>query len=455
LFLVIFYWRGLACWFYQDDFGWLHLALDRSSSHLLSILFAPKAHGNIRPWSENLFFWGLGTLFGVNPLPFRIVVFATAACDLFLLDRLVRRLTGSALAAFGAEIFWLANPTVAPSLSWSSIYNETQYVAFLLAALLLFINGRYWAQIVVFILALGSLETAVMYPLLASLYALLFDRAKFRRTLPLYLISAAFTLLHFWVAPIAKSGPYAIRVDSRIFSTFWTYVQLALGPRLFGHFHWTWPAWSIIAGTAVLSAGILIVGALAGRTGLFGAGWFVVLLAPVLVLPDHVLEYLVTGPAIGLAIVLGAALASRRRAIGVAVALIYLAFAAPAAWDFARWHRDQSYVARDLVLGVVDYSRAHPGSTLLLTGMNQNQFDSGFKDIPFELYGMHNVFLAPGAAEPIHDPLAALFEVPPERTRSLAVSGQAAILDVSSGVRELTPGRSPAARSGDPPPGAN
>src|ERR1700733_11450402 len=93
IFLLGFYWRGLNCWFYQDDFGWLHLGPATGFRDFLRILFAPKAHGNIRPWSENLFFYGLKALFGVNPLPFRIVVFATVAADVVLLVALVRKLT--------------------------------------------------------------------------------------------------------------------------------------------------------------------------------------------------------------------------------------------------------------------------------------------------------------------------------------------------------------------------
>jgi hypothetical protein len=136
--------------------------------------------------------------------------------------------------------------------------------------------------------------------------------------------------------------------------------------------------------------------------------------------------------------ILGAALASRWRITGIAVGVVYLAFAAPAAWDFVSWHRAQSYMARDLVVGVVEYDRAHPGKKLLLTGLNQDQFLHAFEHIPFELYGMYNVFLAPGSAKPIRDPLVPLFEITPERSRFLIDSGQGVMLDVSSGVRDVT-----------------
>jgi hypothetical protein len=118
LFLVAFYWRALNAWFYQDDFGWLHLGLGpHPMSFSARLLFAPKAHGNIRPWSENLFFWGLGRVFGMNPLPFHIVIFATVIASLVLLFAIVHRLTGSVLAAGAAQIFWIVNPNFSPSLA--------------------------------------------------------------------------------------------------------------------------------------------------------------------------------------------------------------------------------------------------------------------------------------------------------------------------------------------------
>ncbi|HTC32152.1 MAG TPA: hypothetical protein VK724_02215 [Bryobacteraceae bacterium] len=441
IFLLAFYWRGLGDWFYQDDFGWLHLGPATDFGDFLTILFVPKAHGNIRPWSENLFFYGLKALFGVNPLPFRIVVFATVAADVVLLVALVRRLTGSVFAAACSPILWLANPCVAPALCWTSIYNESQYLVFVLLALLLFLRGKYWQQIIVFVLGLGSLEMAVMYPVIALAYALLFDRAKVRRTVPLFVISAAYTALHFWAAPGAKSGPYAIQIDSRIFGTLVTYVRSVLGPQELTHFHWDWPAWITIAGTAVIGAGVIAAIIVAGRVGLFGLAWFIALLVPMLPLPEHVEDYALTGPAIGLAMILAGALARKPRAIAP-LAVAYLAICLPAAWDVTSFNVDRSDVARDLVSGVVEYDRAHPGKILLVTGLSTDQFYAGFADRPFETFGIQNVYIAPGGAAKVDDSRGWLprYDLPPATVKALIDAGKAAVLDVSNGqVRDVTP----------------
>jgi hypothetical protein len=443
IFLLAFYWRGLGVWFYQDDFGWLHLGPADDLQDFLAILFAPKAHGNIRPWSENLFFYGLKALFGVNPMPFRMVVFATVAVDVVLLAALVRRLTHSALAAACAPILWLANPCVAPALCWTSIYNESQYLAFILLAFLLFLRGRYGLQMIVFALGLGSLEIAVMYPAIALAYTLLYDRTKVRRTAPLFAISAAFTVLHFWAAPAAESGPYAIQVDSRIFQTLAAYVKLALGPQELAQFHGDLPAWFTIAATTVVGAAVIAAIFAGGRIGLFGFAWFFALLVPMLPLPDHVEEYALTGPAMGLAMILAGALARRPLAIAP-VAALYLAICLPAAWDVTGWQVARGEVARELVNGIVAYDRAHPGKILFITGLSTDQFYSGFADRPFETLGVQNVYIAPGGGRNVDDSRGLLprygYALPPETVKALLDARKATVLDVSGGrIRDVTP----------------
>src|SRR5579862_3069312 len=114
LVLLAFYWPGLTNWFYQDDFGWLNLRHDvHSAGDLGKALFAPKAHGNIRPLGENAYFLVLSSTFGVDALPFRIVAFATEMGSLLLLGSIVFRLTGSRVAACGAQIVWMVNPGLA------------------------------------------------------------------------------------------------------------------------------------------------------------------------------------------------------------------------------------------------------------------------------------------------------------------------------------------------------
>ena len=147
LLLLVLYWPSLTTWFFSDDFGWLNLRHDVTSiGDLPSALFAPKAHGNMRPLGENLYWLGLSSVFGVDPLPFHICAFLTQAASLLLLGAIVGRLAASRLAAFAAQLLWLVNCGLAPALGWSSIYNQILSALFLLLAfylLLLYVEiGR-------------------------------------------------------------------------------------------------------------------------------------------------------------------------------------------------------------------------------------------------------------------------------------------------------------------------
>src|SRR5262249_47298464 len=156
---------------------------------LLHAMFAPMAEGTIRPWSERAYFMGLYTLFGLNALPFRLVVFVTQFANLTLIRAITQRITGSAAAGVWAAILWISNGALIVVMTWSSAYNQALCGFFLLLAfyfLLRYIESGDWrdnaAQWTAYLLGFGALELTVVYPLLAGAYTLLCARANFRRT---------------------------------------------------------------------------------------------------------------------------------------------------------------------------------------------------------------------------------------------------------------------------------
>ncbi len=87
------------------------------------------------------------------------------------------------------------------------------------------------------------------------------------------------------------------------------------------------------------------------------------------------------------------------------------------------------------------YDRAHPNQTLLVTGLSTDQFYAGFVDLPFETFGMKNVFIAPGGGRNVNDTrgFVPLLELPPKTVQARLLAGKAAVLDVSDGqVRDVT-----------------
>lgn len=447
LLLLGFYWPGLTNWFYQDDFGWLNLRREvHSVAGLGPALFAPKAHGNLRPLGENAYFLVFSSLFGVDALPFRIWAFATGMASLLLLGSIVQRLTASRAAAVAAQILWIANPGLAAAMCWTSIYNQILSGFFFLLAFYFLLRQietgatRYYlAQWAAFVLGMGALETNIMYPALAAVYAFLFARPYLRKILPMFPVSALVVWLHLHFAPPPREGVYAMHLDSRIFSTLWAYSTRALGPP---------PAAAALLSLAA-AAFILWQARRRQWTGLFCVAWFLITVSPYLPLPDHQMDYYLAVPVIGVAMLGAWALASAWRArpvwrvTSLLCAAVYLATALPSAWAITRWHHARGLRVEDLVLGVAEIHQAQPGKIILLDGIDSDLFWSGIVDVPFRVMSIPHVYLAPGAEGRIQGSpaLVTRYVLPPALALRAVVDERAVVYLEEGGVLRNVTGR--------------
>jgi hypothetical protein len=412
------YWHGLASWFRADDFAWLGIGLEvQSWRDLPHVLFSARAQGTIRPLSERLFFMLLFGAFGLDALPFKIVVFATQFANGALLQSIGSRLTGSRAAGLLAALLWLANSAQAEPLGWTTVYNQVLCAFFLLLAfrlLLLWIeSGKrryYWWQWGAFLLGFGALELNLVYPGLAAAYVLLKARKRIAAILPMFAVSAVYVVAHNWAAPVQKTGVYAMHFTGSVFKTLFTYWTWSVGPT----FLWTpmaLPKWFLPVGISMVSAAVLgfVLWKLRrGETlGLFCLAWYVIALAPVLPLRDHLTEYYILIPLIGLSILGGWATVaawksgSAARAVAIAAAALYIFMTTPEAVAASKWNYDRTARVRDLVQGVAGAHELHPNKALLLEGVDTDLFWNGILDRPFRLLSIDQVYLAPGSEQRI------------------------------------------------------
>jgi hypothetical protein len=429
LFLVWVDFDGLKAWFAADDFAWLGLLhqVQTGGMTLSHALFTTAAQGTVRPWSERAYFLVFESLFGLDSLPFKIWVFLTMAANLSLVVWLTRRLTGSALAGFSAATLWAANSALAPILAWSSAYNEVLCSFFLLSALALFVrfaeSGRWifwWCQLVVFSLGFGALEINVVYPALALSWVLFVVPKPRGRKLslslvPLFGISIAYFLIHRAVAPMPKSGPYALAFDSRILRTLSIYWKWSFLP----------PSWidlghSARAGrllfwlTMLPFAGFVIAQAARKRYAvLFCLAWFLITIAPMLPIPDHRTDYYIAIPLVGVAMAGGWGVAAAFssgliwRIAAVVPVVLYLFGMISATRQASAWWLDRTQQARTLVLGVDAAHRAHPEKIIVLEGVPDNLYDDVLADSAFLPLGIDKVYITQKTADTLHPHVAA------------------------------------------------
>jgi hypothetical protein len=421
LFCLALYWQGLTIWFLHDDFAWLSLRFQvHDWPSLLRAVFTPAEHGTFRPLSERGFFLLLTALFGVQPLPFRICVFLTQFANLVLVSSIAGRLTGSKLAGFLAPVFWVSNTVLVVAMTWSSAYMQVLCGFLLLLAFHFFLRyietGRrrylYW-QWAPFLTGFLVMESIIVYPALAAAYALLCARKHFIKTLPLFVPSVVFTILHMILAPKQAAGTYSIHLDASMGFTLWTYWRWIYEPFALA-FHVQSPLrWLLYVSTVVFSAALLgFAGWMAWRgrrVPLFFLGWFVILLAPVLPLRDHISNYYLTLPSIGVASLGAAAVGfafSRQgklvwtwRVVAIVLTGFFLMISVPETRGVTRWWHQRARRVRNMTLGVAEARQLHPRETILLVGVDDTLFWGGILDGCFRAVGVSDVFLEPGTEQ--------------------------------------------------------
>jgi hypothetical protein len=467
---LIVFWRVPYIWFVNDDFAWLSLPSQvHGVRDLVDALFSPRAQGTIRFLSERLFFLVIGGLFGLHALPFRLWTLATWFADLTLASLVGARLTGSRAAGLIAAVLWTTSACIATPLSWASAYNEVLCAFFILGA---FYSRLRWLELdapgfqspesgrrawriaewVFYLAGFGALEVIVVYPALIALHALCVDRKRIGNTLPFFVPAIAFTVLHFLLIPQNPGAYYNLVIDQRLPKTFLRYLAAALGPGQFDDLlTGPWTSRGIRATAAIgLALGAFATWQLRQKkfVALFCCGWFLLLLAPVLPLPNHLEPYYATMPVLGLAWLSGWAIAAAWRAgwvtaaIAVALAALFLTASIREINLMTLFAFKRTDRFRVFIRGLEDVERLHPGAAILLQGVDNNLFQAGFQDGAFRLFGLDRVYLI-GSTEQLHAraDLGGLtpFRTSPSESLELLERGQARAIDVSGPVmRDVT-----------------
>jgi len=450
------YWRAPSIWFLRDDFAWLGLTLQvHRPADLLTVLFRPAAQGTVRVLSERLFFLLFRWLFDLDALPFRIAALATWFANLTLAALIGERLTRSRAAGLIAAILWTSHAALVTPITWASAYNELLCAVCVLTAFYARLRwldeGRPKWRIVewaAYLIGFGALEIIVMYPFVAALHALCFARKRLLSTLPLFLPAAVFTIAHFALIPKIDSPFYTIAMDRRLPATLLNYWNWTVAPGLLGEPDHFWAPLARISAVAISLALLLFAAWRARRRDfapLFFLGWFVAFLAPVLPLPDHLSDYYLTLPPLGLAWLAAAAMVRGWNLIGlrgmlarvssVVLAAAFLAGSVHQIGEHLSWLDSNTNRLRVLLEGAEEVTHAHPGSALLLTGIDNELFQAGFQADPFRLFGIKNVYLAPGEERAVvgRQDLGGVerFIITPQNALALIDAGKMRVLSVS------------------------
>jgi hypothetical protein len=223
-------------------------------------------------------------------------------------------------------------------------------------------------------------------------------------------VSVAYVAFHRYTAPEQQAETYRMFFDLGMFETLGRYTAWSAGAHTYADYR-SLPIWPYCVAEGLVLGSL---GAFAARMmwlrrwlAAFLVGWFVIVLAPVLPLRNHVTDYYLTIPVIGLAMLgawgLSVALRSGR-GLAAAGVLLVIIYAAPSVWAGRSLHRDYYDVSqrtRTFIASVAYAHRLHPGKTLLIDKVDSELFWSAWHDRPFRLFGGREIYLTPGSAASI------------------------------------------------------
>jgi Dolichyl-phosphate-mannose-protein mannosyltransferase len=218
---------GIRAYFTPDDMMNLYVSWSAAPADLLH---------NDRPLGA-LVYRALFALFGLNPLPYRIVCFALLLANLGLLYRFCLRLSGSREAAALACLLGAYHAHLADLYHSTGTIYDLLCCLFFLLAFNFYLKIREtgypsWRQTAVLLAlygcALASKEMAVMLPLYVALYDWIFHRTEWRRVIRIPMLWIAIPLTALYAAQ-KVAGPhamtanpdYAQHISLRVFLTGW------------------------------------------------------------------------------------------------------------------------------------------------------------------------------------------------------------------------------------------
>jgi hypothetical protein len=254
-------------------------------------------------------------LFGLHPYGYHWVeflLFFAATCLVFLL---IRSLTSSfAAAALGTLFFAIHSVNVYVTYDFA-FAPELLYASFYVGAGIAYIRGGdsnrwYTTSICAFVLALLSKEAAITLAAnIVVLHWIVYGRKSAWKLLPFFSIAAAYYLAivrHFSVGAAGYTLAFHRNISFELREAFLWAVDFAGTP--FQPVR-TLPAWiwiPLAIGSTVLALYILISLASSRRKWvLFGLGWFVIGLSPMLAIVSGIGPYYLFLPLVGPALLFG------------------------------------------------------------------------------------------------------------------------------------------------------
>src|SRR3989344_801273 len=232
---AIIFRESFTSYFFQDDWFSLKIAKIRTLDEFITFFIPRRDVIYYRPLGMQIPFFILQSLFGTNPLPFRLFAFLVHAGNILLVYQLIKKITGKILPANISAILYAISGVHYTVFYWSSTLSFFLGPLFLFSSFyfyLISISGRkifYFISLGLFSAALITNEMTAVLPLILLAYSLLVLRKfNLRQLTPFFLLPMILFAVRFLFYPPAISGYYSLGIGRETFYSLRNYLLWSL-----------------------------------------------------------------------------------------------------------------------------------------------------------------------------------------------------------------------------------
>lgn len=291
----------------------------------------PVPSFHYHPIANQLFFGLTKSIFGLNPLPFHLLLFFVFICTLFVIFRLARALGKSPQTSLLAVFFWATNVSLFANFYWTSISY------FVFGPFFIFLTGVFFLEnskrgtflsLLFFTAAILSNELALVVPVLLAIFVW-FLRLSWRKLIPALVLGSIFLFLKiFWIG-FPTNSSYRLAINKDVLATAKWYVLRSLNlPEGADR------AGIILIALFVIFLSILLISfwfyfrskKLKPRFMLFCLAFFIVGALPFFFLPGHMSSYYLTVALFGPALIYAETLNKKLLSAGIIIYILLTIF---------------------------------------------------------------------------------------------------------------------------------
>lgn len=331
--LVVFlFLPAFTTYFFQDD--WFSFSISQATTVIDFLkFFIPRSDViYFRPLGMQVPFFLVWKLFGINPLPFKILTLMVHFLNGYLVYQIINILVKNLRLALFATFLYLTSATHQMVFYWAATFSFILAPTFYFASFLFFLTEKSRKSFVFFCLGLLINELVITLPAIITLWLILQSKTKLiKKYWQFWFLSGAYIFVRLFISPLPKTTQYSFIQDIRqplatlrnfmMWALNWPEeIQAqfnkwnALNPLFLTEFAPFIKTFTILTTSFIifflLIPMILIILKPKKTTSpnykiiLFGIGWFIVTALPVLALANHAFTYYVAIPLFGLLIVI-------------------------------------------------------------------------------------------------------------------------------------------------------